>query len=132
MVNAEPNTNGSQFIIVNRPPWLDGRHVVFRHVVDGMDIVRAVERTGTWRGKMVKPVGAPRAVEFLLSVVKERASVGVDDATSAKPQGSSQEETTCGVHDPAKGSGGEDFLETLACVLRRPRYLLRIQRIHLL
>ncbi|BAT09933.1 Os10g0154900, partial [Oryza sativa Japonica Group] len=56
MVNAEPNTNGSQFIIVNRPPWLDGRHVVFRHVVDGMDIVRAVERTATWRGKMVKPV----------------------------------------------------------------------------
>lgn len=55
-MNAEPNTNGSQFIIVNRPPWLDGRHVVFRHVVDGMDIVRAVERTGTWRGKMVKPV----------------------------------------------------------------------------
>uniref|UniRef100_A0A0E0EVY4 Peptidyl-prolyl cis-trans isomerase n=1 Tax=Oryza meridionalis TaxID=40149 RepID=A0A0E0EVY4_9ORYZ len=57
MVNAEPNTNGSQFIIVKyRPPWLDGRHVVFRHVVDGMDIVRAVERTATWRGKMVKPV----------------------------------------------------------------------------
>lgn len=55
-MNAEPNTNGSQFIIVNRPPWLDGRHVVFRHVVDGMDIVRAVERTATWRGKMAKPV----------------------------------------------------------------------------
>ncbi|XP_052153603.1 E3 ubiquitin-protein ligase PUB23-like [Oryza glaberrima] len=100
--------------------------------------------------------GAPGAVEFLLSVVKERASVGVDDATSAKPD----EETTCGgVHDPAKasspeeaalsilhslklseesfkrvleGSGGEDFLETMACVLRRPSYLSRMQGIHLL
>jgi len=57
MANAGANTNGSQFFICTaKTEWLDGAHVVFGNVKDGLDIIKKVEAFGSRSGRTSKRI----------------------------------------------------------------------------
>jgi cyclophilin family peptidyl-prolyl cis-trans isomerase len=57
MANRGPDTNSSQFFItVAKTDWLDGKHVVFGNVADGLSVIAAMETVGSRSGALSAPV----------------------------------------------------------------------------
>jgi peptidyl-prolyl cis-trans isomerase A (cyclophilin A) len=58
MANAGPGTNGSQFFITHVPTsWLDGKHTVFGHVVEGQEVVDGVAQNDILESVEIVRVG---------------------------------------------------------------------------
>ncbi|XP_039080509.1 peptidyl-prolyl cis-trans isomerase E-like [Hyaena hyaena] len=70
MANSGPNTNGSQFFLTcDKTDWLDGKHVVFGEVADGLDVLRQIEAQGSKDGKPKQKVIIADCGEYVRSRV---------------------------------------------------------------
>ncbi len=57
MANAGPGTDGSQFFLTFVPTkWLDGKHTIFGEVVEGHDVLKALEAAGSQSGQTREPL----------------------------------------------------------------------------
>lgn len=93
MANSGPATNSSQFFITHKDtPWLNGKHTIFGHVTEGMNVVNAIAQgdvitkiTITRKGTLAKKFDAPKVFsEYFLNKEEEAKKQALIEAESKK------------------------------------------------
>jgi peptidyl-prolyl cis-trans isomerase A (cyclophilin A) len=101
MANAGPASNGSQFFITHKDtPWLNGKHTIFGHVTQGMDIVNLIAQndvilkvTIVRKGTLAKAFDAPKVFsDYYSNKAEDAKKQALIDAENKKKQAEAEAE----------------------------------------
>jgi len=111
MANSGPTTNGSQFYITHKEtPWLDGRHTVFGHVVEGIDVVDSIANIEVSKEQMTKDKPLVDVKMNKVSIVRNGKAAKKFDAVQVFSDYFKEEEERIAAFEKMKS----DFVATIA------------------